>query len=89
MFGNIFGGLSSLFDKLCEVMIKVKCRVNCCSKNVDHVSIPDKKISLSSTDTFKSLRIGVKRNHLKATWLVSVRYAMNTVYHHHLVIKIV
>ena len=55
MFGNIFGGLSSFFDKLCEVMIKVKCRVNCCSKNVVHVSIPDKKISLSSADTFKSL----------------------------------
>ena len=56
MFGNIFGGLSSLFDKLCEVAIKIRCRVNCCSKNVDHVSIPDKKnISLSSSDTFKSL----------------------------------
>jgi len=53
MFGKIFGGLSNLFDKLIQVVIKVKCRIVCCSKNMDHVGSPKEEIS--HVDTFKSL----------------------------------
>ena len=52
MFGKIFGGLSNLFDKLIQIVIKVKCRVVCCSKNMDHVNSPKE---ISHADTFKSL----------------------------------
>ena len=54
-FCKLINGLSRLFDRLIQVVIKVRCRVNCCSKKLDTVTIPDKKISIDSTDNFKSL----------------------------------
>ena len=54
MFGKLINGLSTLFDKLIQVVIKVRCRVNCCSKNMDTVTVPQKQISIDSDDTFKS-----------------------------------
>ena len=54
VFGKLFTGLSKLFDRLIQVVIKVRCRVNCCSKNLDSVSVPKKQISIDSDDTFKS-----------------------------------
>ena len=55
MFGQLFTGLSNLFDKLIQVVIKVKCRIVCCSKNMDHVSSPKEKEEVSHVDTFTSL----------------------------------
>ena len=52
MCGKIFGGLSNLFDKLIQIVIKVKCRIVCCSKNMDYVGSPKE---ISHVDTFKSL----------------------------------
>ena len=46
--------LSNLFDKLIQVVIKVKCRIVCCSKNMDHGGSP-KEEEISHVDTFKSL----------------------------------
>ena len=55
MFGQLFTGLSNLFDKLIQVVIKVKCRIVCCSKNMVHVSSPKEKEEVLHADTFKSL----------------------------------
>ena len=55
MFGQLFTGLSNLFDKLIQVVIKVKCRIVCCSKNMDHVGSPKEKEEVLHSDTFKSL----------------------------------
>jgi len=55
MYRQLFTGLSNLFDKLIQVVIKVKCRIVCCSKNMDHVSSPKEKEEVLHADTFKSL----------------------------------
>ena len=55
MFGQLFTGLSNLFDKLIQIVIKLKCRVVCCSKNFDHVGSPTEKEEVLHADTFTSL----------------------------------
>ena len=63
MFGKLlFSGLSSLsslFDKLLQVAIQVRCRIVCCSTNKYHISMPDtckkRQITVETSDTFKSL----------------------------------
>ena len=47
MWGTLFGGLTSLFDKLIQVVIKVRCRIVCCSKNMDNVTVPNKKTNIN------------------------------------------
>jgi hypothetical protein len=53
VFGNLFSGLSNLFDKIIEVVIKLRIRIICCSKNMDNISVPHKQqISIDTDDTF-------------------------------------
>ena len=47
--------IPNLFDKLIQIVVKIRCRIICCGKDIDHVTIPENCLDHSKDVSFKSI----------------------------------